>query len=123
MSETHRSLLAIVLVVIASTTGQALLKAGLNRVGDRSSTGIVGFLWRAAAEPFVWVAIVCFCAAVAAWMFALSGTELSWGYPLLGLSYITVMLAGRIFFGDQITSGRVAGTALVLMGAFLIGRS
>lgn len=120
---TATSLIAIVCSVLASTVGQTMLKLGLNRVPADGLRGAVPTLLAAARQPFIYGGLALFVGSVLLWMIALSRVELSWGYPLLGLSYITVTAVGVLVFNEQLSIQRLAGTALVLLGAILVARS
>lgn len=117
------SLAAIVCSVIASTAGQTMLKTGLNKVTARGIHGALAVLVAAAGQPFIWGGLALFVGSVLLWMIALSRVELSWGYPLLGLSYVTVTLVGVFVFKEHLGIQRALGTSLVILGAFLVARS
>lgn len=123
VTPTIRAILLVVLSSAISSVGQTLLKVGLeaSRSGEQGSP--LGFLRAAFGAWQVWLGLALFASSVLLWMRVLSTTELSWGYPLLGLSYVFVALAGWLVFGEQLGGGRLLGIALVIAGAVLIGRS
>ena len=41
--------------------------------------------------------------------------------PLMGANFVTVAIAGRVLFGEQITRRRAVGIALVAIGFVLVG--
>ncbi len=47
--------------------------------------------------------------------------ELSLLYPLVSLGYLWTMVWSRIFFGEPITRGKLAGVGLILCGIVLLG--
>lgn len=57
------------------------------------------------------------------WMLALTKFQLSYAYPFTGLIYLFVLVAGYWVFRDNITVGRVVGTAVVLLGTIIIVRA
>jgi multidrug transporter EmrE-like cation transporter len=113
----------VVLSVLLSSAGQTLLKLGLNASDAGSAEGAVAFMLRAFASWQVWAGLVLFASSVLVWMRVLSTSELSWGYPLLGLSYVFVALVGVFVFGEHLSALRLAGIALVILGAALVGSS
>jgi multidrug transporter EmrE-like cation transporter len=117
---------AVVLVIISvalSTAGQTSLKFGLDKLTttDKSSAG--SFVLASATNGLVILGLALFVGSVLIWMRVLADNELSWAYPLLGLSYVFVALSGWLIFGDKMTIMRVAGIAAVILGAFLVARS
>ena len=100
-----------------------MLKVGLEASKAGAQTGATSFLRAAFGSWQGWLGLGLFASSVLLWMRVLSTTELSWGYPLLGLSYVFVALAGGLVFGEQLGAGRLLGIAFVIIGAGLIGRS
>jgi multidrug transporter EmrE-like cation transporter len=49
-------------------------------------------------------------------MAALSHLPLSRAYPVVGLSFLAVLLLSSIFFDETITVAKLAGVLLVIMG-------
>jgi multidrug transporter EmrE-like cation transporter len=99
------------------------LKLGLDGSGSGEEQALLGFLRSAFGTWHVWLGLTLFATSVLIWMRVLSTTELSWGYPLLGLSYVFVALLGWLVFQEQLGLSRLVGIALVLIGAALIARS
>ena len=120
---TARSLLLILTSVVLSSGGQTVLKLGLDRLSEAEKSGLLSFVRGAFTTWQVWAGLAMFALSVVVWMRVLASSELSWGYPLLGLSYIFVALAGWLIFGEQLSLQRVAGIALVLLGAVLVSGS
>lgn len=121
--QTQRNLGLIVLSVLLSGVGQTLLKLGLNRLSpvQRADPGDV--LWMGVRQPLALLGIAFFALSVLVWAVVLADAELSWSYPLLGLSYVVVALSGWLVFGEALGVLRLAGIALVLAGAVLIAVS
>lgn len=120
---TVRAIGLIVLSSLMSTAGQTLLKLGLDSGAAGKARSVIGFLRSAFGEWQVWLGLVLFAASVLIWMRVLSSAQLSWGYPLLGLSYVFVALSGHFIFREQLDASRMIGIGLVLVGAAFIARS
>ena len=123
MSPVTRAVLLIVLSAFVSSAGQTLMKLGLEAASSGAERTAMGFLRSSFGAWQVWVGLTLFAASVLIWMRVLSTTQLSWGYPLLGLSYVFVAISGRLVFGEALGVSRLAGIALVIAGAALIARS
>jgi multidrug transporter EmrE-like cation transporter len=118
-----RAVLLVIVSVALSTAGQTSLKLGLDRLGASDKGSVPAFLMAIATNPLVILGLALFVGSVLVWMRVLADNELSWAYPLLGLSYVFVALTGWLLLGDRMTAMRVAGIAFVVLGAFLVARS
>lgn len=123
MSPVARSLLLIIVSAALSSAGQTYLKLGLEVSGSGRESTVIGFLRAAFTTWQVWLGLLLFASSVLIWMRVLSTAQPSWGYPLLGLSYVFVALLGWLVFQEQLGPARLAGIALVIAGAALIARS
>jgi drug/metabolite transporter (DMT)-like permease len=47
--------------------------------------------------------------------------ELSVLYPMVSLGYVMTLFWSRIFFGERLTSGKMLGLALIVVGVFFVG--
>jgi len=54
---------------------------------------------------------------------ALSETELSYAYPLLGAGYALVAILSCAFFKETFSVVRMAGVGIVVIGIILMSRS
>jgi multidrug transporter EmrE-like cation transporter len=113
----------IVTSVVLSSSGQTVLKLGLNRLTEQDKANAFSFVRSSLMTWQVWLGLVLFTVSVLVWMRVLASSDLSWGYPMLGLSYVLVALAGWLVFREEFTFQRLAGIALVIAGAVLVGRS
>jgi len=123
MTLVTRSLLLVLVSVVMSSVGQTLLKIGLDKSGAARVTGAFAFVATAFSSGFVWAGLVLFAGSVLVWMRVLSTSQLSWSYPLLGLSYVFVALLGWLVFGEHLSAGRLLGIGLVVLGAAFISMS
>jgi drug/metabolite transporter (DMT)-like permease len=57
------------------------------------------------------------------WMLALTKFQLSYAYPFTSLVYLLVLASGVAFFKDSMSAGRLAGTAVVMLGVVMIARA
>jgi len=57
------------------------------------------------------------------WIVVLSRVPLSYAYPLLSLSLVFVALFSWYLFGEQLSSLRIWGIALIILGTCLVART
>jgi drug/metabolite transporter (DMT)-like permease len=84
------------------------------------SAAVVG--WRRMfRSPALWAGIVCFCLEFVFWLALLSLIPLSLAMLLASINIVTVALAGKLVFREQLTATRIAGIALIAVGVALAG--
>jgi multidrug transporter EmrE-like cation transporter len=120
---TAKSIIFIITSVLLSGIGQTFLKVGLNRVTNEQKSTVAGFVKAAFTTWPVWLGLGLFVLSVVVWMRVLADSDLSWAYPMLGLSYVFVAISGWLVFKETLTVGRISGIVLVIAGAVLVGRS
>jgi drug/metabolite transporter (DMT)-like permease len=82
----------------------------------------------AGLRPKRWVryvapAVVLHVLGLMLWLNILSKRPLGEVLPLMGANFVTVALAGSVFFGERLAARRLAGIALVAIGFMLVGFS
>jgi multidrug transporter EmrE-like cation transporter len=55
-------------------------------------------------------------------MLALTKFQLSYAYPFTSLAYVVVMASGVLLFRDDVSTGRMVGTAVVMLGVLIIAK-
>jgi multidrug transporter EmrE-like cation transporter len=115
----------ILAVVVTNAMSQMLLKQGMNTIGNFSFEGasLVRMLPVVAFNPYVVGGLAVLVFSMGLHLMALSRVELSFAYPFLSVSYVLVLLAGYIWFGEAINASRVLGVALICLGTFFVARS
>jgi multidrug transporter EmrE-like cation transporter len=98
--------------------GQLVVKWQVLRHGHMPANihGKLTFIASLLLNPWVLSALAGGFLAALAWMAALSKLELSRAYPFMALSFVTVLVLSAIFFGENMTSAKVAGVTLVIAG-------
>lgn len=116
--------LLLLFSVSLGVTGQISLKHGMGQVTQSMTQGgAVGTLMGAAFNPWVIVGIGCYGLSMLLWLLVLSKADLSFAYPVLGLSYLGVVLASWTILGEAVSPLRWAGTLVISLGVYLVARS
>ena len=115
----------ILISVLAGAIGQLLLKKGMGSMGPLTLTinQLGGILWRIGTNPCVIVGLAIYVSGTVFWLVTLSRVDLSYAYPIASLSYLIILAASWLLFGENITTLRLLGTLVVCAGVFLISRS
>jgi drug/metabolite transporter (DMT)-like permease len=117
-----KSLFLIVLTVIINTTGQFMVKTGVNRVG---AVNLFDYhaIFRALSSWLVLGGFVVYFISALVWISILSKTELSWAFPLLSLSYVLTAILSPVLLHESFSAQRLAGTFVICLGVFLVTRT
>ena len=115
---------AIILLsaVTFATSGQLLLKTGMNRVGSFSRAD---GLWNVALEIVsTWQVVIgfgFFGLSSVFWLAALSRLPLSTAYPVVSLSYVLILFFSVTVLGERSSLTVWTGALFVMTGVALIG--
>ena len=104
----------ILVGVLLNAAAQLLLKAGTNAM----PLGI-----RLALEPHILGGLACYVISVVVWVVALSRVPVSIAYPMLSIGYVVNAIAAWALLGETVTTMRMAGIAVIVVGVFMVARS
>jgi multidrug transporter EmrE-like cation transporter len=106
---------------LLNTLAQILLKTGLNSLNHNLSF----FDWalRCAQNLSIFGGATCYGISLVLWLLALRKVEISYGVPLLSMSYVLATLAGIFFFKEPLSGMRILGVLLILGGIYCVARS
>ena len=115
----------ILAVVTTNAMSQLLLKQGMITIGrfDFTAGGISSALPRILFNPYVIGGLLTLVFSMGLHLLALSRVDISFAYPFLSVSYVIVLVAGYMFFGESITTLRMAGVGLICAGTVFIAQS
>lgn len=114
-----KSLFLILLTVIINTSGQFMVKLGVNQVGAVSILNWHTII-RALTSWLVLGGFVIYFISALLWISILSRTELSWAFPILSLSYVLTALFSPVFLHESFSVHRLIGTLVICLGVFLV---
>ncbi len=121
-----KSLILIFLSIAIAVAGQLCLKAGMERVGRISAASLSRPLEtsaRVVTTPLVVLGLFFYALSAVFWLVVLSRVDLSFAYPMVGLSYILVLLFSSIFLGEQVGFARWIGAVIICVGVALIAQT
>ncbi len=111
--------------VLLNAAAQLLLKAGTNAVGhfEFQLENLVPIGLKLALEPHILGGLACYVVSVMVWIMALSRVPVSIAYPMLSIGYVINAFIAWQCFGEALSTQKLAGIALVVVGVFLVARS
>jgi drug/metabolite transporter (DMT)-like permease len=103
-----------------------MLKKGMGQIGDIkkiSVNEVLRIIKAGATNGSILFGVFCEAVFFATLLILMSKSEISFLWPLTGLSFVFATFAAIIFLGEKVSPMRWAGVVLVVMGAVLIGYS
>jgi drug/metabolite transporter (DMT)-like permease len=116
--------LALGLSIALATTGQLLLKAGMDATGAQvalSPRAIIELVPTVLGSWRLLLGFLAFGTSSLFWLTALSRVPLSVAYPVVSLSYLIILGSSVVVLGERPTLTTWGGALLVMAGVSLIG--
>jgi multidrug transporter EmrE-like cation transporter len=117
-------LLALV-TVTATAVSQAMLKHGMNNIGSISPSvsQVSDSARKIISEPYIVGGLVLIFIVFPLWLEVLARLPLSIAYPMVSMGYIVAIAIGALVFKESITSLKVIGMILIIMGIVALSQS
>ena len=119
--------LGLVLISVCfAVAGQVTLKAAMDQfgpIGEAQVSNPLHTVVRAVQQPLLWAGLVLFGISAVFWLVVLSRVPLSIAYPLVGVSYILVVLFAKLVLHESVPALRWIGVVVVALGIAVIGAS
>jgi len=120
-------LLLILLIGLAfESTGVVLLKKGMTRIGEVrvvSTAEIARVVKAGATNPQILLGVFFEALFFLCLLILMSKSEISFLWPLTGLSFVFATIAAILFLDERVSSLRWAGVILIMLGAAFISYS
>ncbi len=121
-----KTLVLIGLSVILSVMGQFFLKLGINSLGKvdlLKTSNLISNIRLLASSPYIYLGFLAYGVSALSWLVTLSRADLSFAYPMMGLSFVLAAFVSELYLGESITMVRWAGIFVVVFGVVLISRT
>lgn len=107
--------------IILISVAQLLLKQGANSgmLGDGSRQDLLQLVYKFSNWYVIFGAIAYFVSFLL-WLYILTKYKLSFAYPLMSLSYVTVMALSIYFLKEKISLLHWSGALLIVLGTAII---
>lgn len=107
-------------VVFARTACDLSFKAAVQKLHFDSFDSIIPNLKKIFLSPFIYSGFLFGGINVLLWCFALTELDLSYAYPFLSISYLTIMIAAKFIFNEHIGRQKIIGLSLIALGTICL---
>lgn len=111
--------------IIFTVYSQLIMRWQVSQAGPLplDSMGKVNFVIHLFMNPWVISGLIAtFCSGVS-WMLAMSKFEISYAYPWIGLNFVLMLFFGVLLFDELLSTPKILGTLLVVLGILIISRA
>jgi multidrug transporter EmrE-like cation transporter len=102
--------------ILLGALAQIALKYGANK--GAVSSGLVGFI-----NPQIITGLGLYGLSALLWIYALSKVQLSFAYPMVALGYVVVTVLSYVIFKEDISTLRISGLSVIVIGVIMIAKS
>jgi drug/metabolite transporter (DMT)-like permease len=95
----------------------------VGRIGTTQVTEAGQTVLRAAKEPKLWLGLALFGISSMFWLVVLSRVDLSLAYPMVGLSYVVIVMFAAFLLHENVPPLRWVGVVVIAIGIALVGLS
>ena len=79
--------------------------------------------WKVATNYFVILGLSCYVISVIVWLMVLSRVPVGIAYPMVSIGYIITAIAGYFLLGEMLTTSRIIGIFVIILGVYLVAKS
>ena len=115
-----RFAVAILWVLFIGVDGAAQLLFKNAAVHLPEPSASAAWVYAAATSVRVWMALACLGVAFVLWMMILRRFPLATAFPMTASTYVVVVTASQILFGERITLVQCLGIALIVVGIAML---
>jgi len=119
-------LLILIIGLVFESTGVVLLKKGMTQIGEMNgitAREILRVVKSGAASPQILLGVFFEALFFVCLLILMSRSDISFLWPLTGLSFVFATFAAMIFLGETVSFSRWLGVILIVIGAGFISYS
>jgi drug/metabolite transporter (DMT)-like permease len=110
----------ILLIITIRTLGDLCFKAAVHKLNFTNVSSFGTNIKRMLLSPFLWLGLTFGISNMLLWCFGLKVLDLSYAYPFLSISYITVIIAGKFLYHEHLDKNKITGICFIILGALFL---
>jgi drug/metabolite transporter (DMT)-like permease len=120
-------LVTIIFTVSMSALAQVLLKVGALRIPTEHLTGLniesVLAMFSVLFSKYIFMGMLIYVFSAGLWIWVLTKVDISLAYPFISFSFIVTLGFGVTLFQEPLTTMKILGTAVIIVGCFILTKS
>ena len=92
----------------------------VTRLGIKGRKDLFNVIGAVIRSPFLWLGLTCGVTNIVLWCSALKDFDLSYAYPFLSVSYIIIIVSGKLLFDEHIDQNKMIGIGFIALGALAL---
>ncbi len=112
--------LKLILVIIIRTFGDISFKATVHRLDFNSISDLGHNTFKMLRSPYLWLGLFFGVANMIMWGLSLEDFDLSYAYPFLSISYVSIILTGSFLFKETLDKNKIIGIIFIVLGAITL---
>ncbi|MFT4654768.1 MAG: drug/metabolite transporter (DMT)-like permease [Patiriisocius sp.] len=120
-------LVTIIFTVSMSALAQVLLKVGALRIPTEHFTGLniesVLAMFSVLFSKYIFMGMLIYVFSAGLWIWVLTKVDISLAYPFISFSFIVTLGFGVTLFQEPLTTMKILGTAVIIVGCFILTKS
>jgi multidrug transporter EmrE-like cation transporter len=117
-------IVSMILVSVSCTSlAQISLKHGMSVEPVQTALtggGLMRVVLAVTTSPMVWLGLFLYGFSAIVWLFVLAKLQVSMAYAFVAVGFLLTMFLGCVILGEPLTLRKLAGTALVMLGIWLV---
>ena len=110
----------ILSVILVRTLGDISFKKAMNDVQLVQGLSVVAYLKRLFSNVFWWLGLLFGFLNIVFWIMSLNVMALSQAYLFLSLSYVVIILAGKLLFHEGLDREKLIGIGFIFVGSMIL---
>ena len=111
----------VILTVFLSVYSQVIIKWQVNVKSSLGTTqNRFSFILSMLQNPWVLSGITATFLSGITWMLAMTRLDISYAYLFISLLFVLVPSAGYLFFNEPVTTAKIAGSLLIILGVIVV---
>lgn len=110
----------ILVVIFVRTLTDISFKKAVHGLTFDSLSAVAKNFWMLKNNIYWWSGLFFGLLNVVFWVLCLKNMDLSYAYPFLSLSYVTIILAGKLLFKERLDLPKWMGMGFIVVGAVLL---
>jgi drug/metabolite transporter (DMT)-like permease len=112
--------LLLIVVIIVRTLTDICFKMAVNNLHFNSVSSSVTSFVSLTKNIFLWLGLIFGLTNLIVWWLSLKYFDLSYAYPFLSISYITIIISGKVLFKEHLGKYKMAGILFISAGAVML---